>query len=469
MPRAGLSSSSGHQLFALITAAFVILQPVLFALPADAVAQTGKEVIASPRGSIVPTGTVGGPLNSSTQGQPQPSGTQPPGTFIISEYRLRGPGFLGKFGRSGSKADVRRETGGQDSFFPPDNDEFIEFYNNTDSAITVRSIDGSSGWSLVASDGFVRFTIPNGDVIPARGHYLATNFLGYSLSNYPGGNNGTKETFSNGDIEYSFDIADGSGIAIFNTSNPENFNAANRLDAVGYSDNPALYREGNGFDSATSGEEIGGNIEYSFLRDLRAGTHKDTNDNVADFIGIDTLATATTIGSNLGAPGPENMFSPIRRLSVNVTLFDPRVPQSSPPNRVRDFMPVTNGVNGTISIRRTVTNNTGGDVTRLRFRIKEITTLTSPPVKGQADIRALSSDDITVTLTNGNGVPVQGTVVEEPPFQPMGGGWNTSWSPTGIINLASPLPAGASFNVHFLVGVMTGGSFRIFINVEALP
>jgi hypothetical protein len=445
------------------------LQPVLFALPAAAVAQTGKKVIASPR-ERVPTGTVEGPPNSSAQGQPQPSGTQPAGTFIISEYRLRGPGFSGEFNPRIRKQDVRRERSGEGNFSFTDNDEFIEFYNNTDSAIRVQTVDGSFGWSLVASDnGFSRFTIPNGTIIPARGHYLATNKIGYSLSNYPGGNNGTIETFSEGDIQYSLDILDGSGIAIFNTSNPENFNEANRLDAVGYSDNPALYREGNGFDSATPGAEIGGNIEYSFLRDLRTGTHKDTNDNVADFIGIDTLATATTIGSNLGAPGPENMFSPIRRLSVTATLFDPSVAQSSPPNRVRDLTPVPNGANGTISMRRTFTNNTGGDVTRLRFRIKEITTLTSPPVKGQADIRALSSDDITVTLTNGKGVPVQGTVVEEPPFQPIGGGWNTSWSPTGIINLESPLLAGDSISVQFLVGVERVGSFRIFVNVDALP
>jgi predicted extracellular nuclease len=406
------------------------------------------------------------PVAYFAQGPPQPSGS-----FIISEYRLRGSGAGGENPIRVKKFDVRRERGVLGSSTTQDNDEFIEFYNNTDSAIRVETVDGSAGWSLVASDGITRFTIPNGTVIPARGHYLATNEIGYSLASYPGGNDGANETSSNGDILYDQDIPDGSGIALFNTANPENFNEAHRLDAVGYSANPPLYREGSGFNSDDPGEEFGGqfgNFEFSFVRDLRSGTHKDTNDNVADFLGIATSAQRTTNGTNLGAPGPENLFSPIRRLSMLVNFLDPSVPNGSSPNRVKDTTPVQNGDLGTLSIRRTVTNNTGEAVTRLRFRIKEITTLTSPTVTGQADIRALSSSDIDVTV-NDKKVFVQGTTLEIPPFQPLGGGWNTSWTPTGTINLESPLLAGESINVQFLVGIMRGGTFRIFINVEALP
>ncbi|HEX5706267.1 MAG TPA: endonuclease/exonuclease/phosphatase family protein [Pyrinomonadaceae bacterium] len=420
------------------------------------------------------------PVAYFTTGAPQPSGS-----FIISEYRLRGPGggdvvspdgdFF-TFGPGGDGGFNPAPPGGIEpmpeatpSTLPEDNDEFIEFYNNTDSAITVSTVDGSAGWSLVASDGVVRFTIPNGTIIPARGHYLATNTLGYTLTNYPGGNNGTNERVSDGDVTYATDITDGSGLAIFNTAEPANFNEATRLDAVGYSSNPSLYREGAGFNSDTPGAEIGGSVEYSFLRSLVSGTPKDTNDNNADFMGVETSATALTIGQNLGAPGPENLSSPIRRLNIFVDRLDGLVSQNNPPNRVRNLTPVPNGANGTLSIRRRVVNHTGGPVTRLRFRIIEITTFTNPPVPGQADVRALTSSDITVTKTSGEVVPVQGTVIEEPPLQPSGGGWNTSWSPTGTINLESPMPAGGSFYVHFLLGVQTGGSFRIFINVEALP
>ena len=90
-----------------------------------------------------------------------------------------------------------------------------------------------SGWSLVAADGVARFTIPNGAVIPARGHYLGVNSSGYSLMNYGGTGNAA------GDISYTSDIADNTGIALFRTVNPENFTPANALDAV---DSAALPR-----------------------------------------------------------------------------------------------------------------------------------------------------------------------------------------------------------------------------------
>jgi hypothetical protein len=55
--------------------------------------------------------------------------------LIISEFRLRGPNGA--------------------------NDEFIEIYNNTDTAHTVTAGDGSSGYGVFASDGVMRFFIPN--------------------------------------------------------------------------------------------------------------------------------------------------------------------------------------------------------------------------------------------------------------------------------------------------------------------
>ena len=405
---------------------------------------------------------------------------QPAGSVIISEYRLRGPSgavvspeVSRGWGARGaaSKASLNDpQPTATPSSLPEDNDEFIEFYNNTDSPITVATVDGSAGWALIASDGTTRFTIPHGTVIPARGHYLAANSLGYSLSNYPGGDDGLGETFAQPDLQYSLDIPDQSGIALFNTANAANFNEGHRLDAVGYDSSPALYREGMGFSTDTPGADVGGDAEWSFVRDLVSGTSKDTGDNNADFIPVETGGQLLTIGARLGAPGPENSFAPIRRLNILVNRLDTAVGQNSPPNRVRNLTPVTNGANGTLSIRRTIVNATGAPVTRLRFRIIQITTFTSPIPTGQADVRALSSEDIMVTLSTGGApVPVQGTVLEQPPLQPNGGGWNTSWSPTGTINFESPLPAGAEINVQFLLGVQQSGTFSIFINVEALP
>ena len=71
-------------------------------------------------------------------------------TLVISEFRVRGPNGA--------------------------NDEFIEIYNGTGADHTVAG--GGSGYAVVASDGTARCVIPNGTVIPNRGHYLCVNSVG---------------------------------------------------------------------------------------------------------------------------------------------------------------------------------------------------------------------------------------------------------------------------------------------------
>jgi hypothetical protein len=155
-----------------------------------------------------------------------------------------------------------------------------------------------------------------------------------------------------------------------------------------------------------------------------------------------------------------------------VTLLDPAVAASVAPNRVRDTTAIgPNAAAGTMSIRRTVTNNTGANVTRLRFRITDITTLNTPgytPGGPQSDMRVLSSSDFTVTITGGQQILVRGTTLETPPAQAMGGGQHSSLS-VGVISLAQPLAPGQSISVQLLLGVQQTGSFRFFFNVEALP
>ena len=109
------------------------------------------------------------------------------GSLIISEFRVRGPNGA--------------------------NDEFIEIYNDNGANHTVAAISGT-GYAVAASDGNVRCSIPNGTIIPARGHYLCTNSVGYSLGSYPAGN-GTTAT---GDATYLTDIPDNAGIALFNNN-----------------------------------------------------------------------------------------------------------------------------------------------------------------------------------------------------------------------------------------------------------
>jgi hypothetical protein len=372
--------------------------------------------------------------------------------LIISEFRVRGPNGA--------------------------NDEFIELYNNSGADHTVAG--GGTGYAVAASNGVARCVVPNGTVIPNRGHYLCVNSVGYSLASYPAGN-GTTAT---GDATYTTDIPDNAGIAIFNTSVAADFTLANRLDAVGStSEANTLYKEGTGYPALTPFS-----IDYSFYRDncgksgsittfgaCPISTPKDTNNNAADFIFVDTNGTSAGAGQRLGAPGPENLSSPIQRnASFTVNLLDTCVGGASPPNRVRDFTsdPANNSTFGTLDIRRAVVNNTGANVTRLRWRVIDITTFPAP--SGIADLRPRTSTAVVVTVDRppcGSGtsnVTVQGTTLEQPPSQPNGGGFNSSMS-SGTVTLATPLANGDSLDVRFLLGIQQTGSFKFFINVEALP
>jgi hypothetical protein len=416
-------------------------------------------VVSQPVNTVAPAATGGKSANTVSRNPglrvPQPIVEGPAaGSLIISEFRLRGPNGA--------------------------NDEFIEIYNDSGADHTVAAISGT-GYGVAASDGTTRCSIPNGTVIPNRGHYLCVNSVGYSLASYPAGN-GTTAT---GDATYTTDIADNAGIALFNNNTGgASYSLANRFDAVGStSEANTLYKEGTGYPALTPFS-----IDYSFYRDncgkggsittfgvCSISTPKDTNNNAADFIFVDTNGTSAGAGQRLGAPGPENLSSPIQRnASFNVTLLDTCVGGPSPPNRVRDFTsdPANNSTFGTLDIRRTITNNTGGNVTRLRWRVIDLTTFPAP--SGIADLRPRTSTAVVVTVDRppcGSGtsnVTVQGTTLEQPPSQPNGGGFNSSMS-SGTVTLGTPIANGASLDVRFLLGIQQTGSFKFYLNVEALP
>lgn len=377
------------------------------------------------------------------------------GSLIISEFRVRGPNGA--------------------------NDEFIEIYNDSGADHTVAAASGT-GYAVAASDGVTRCAIPNGTIIPARGHYLCTNSIGYSLG-----------TYAAGDATYATDIPDNAGIALFNNNTGGgSYSLANRFDAVGStSEANTTYKEGTGYPALTPFS-----IDYAFVRDecgkggsittmgaCPISTPKDTDNNAADFYFVDTNGTSAGAGQRLGAPGPQNLSSPLQRNSTfTVNLLDSTVAQANPPNRVRDFTsdPANNSTFGTLSIRRRWVNNTGASVNRLRFRIIDVTTFPAP--SGIADMRPRTSgavvvagiqDAVTCSTTGAPATPpcsatVQGTTLEQPPSQPNGSGFNGSLS-AGTVTLGTPLANGASINLQFLLGLQQTGSFKIYVNVEALP
>jgi endonuclease G len=323
--------------------------------------------------------------------------------------------------------------------------EFVELYNQTDENVTV------TGWTLRSSTGTTLLTFP-AVVIPARGHYLLGG-TSYGLAAYAAANSAL-----------AADIPDGAGVALFNNSTT--FDASTRLDAAGFGGvADAVYREGAGL---TPSAGITTDGETTLIRRFSNGLPTDTDDNAADFL---LLATDGGVydsrQSMLGAPGPENTSSPVVRNSqVGLTVLDPAVSSSQPPNRVRDFTPdlANNSAFGTLSIRRTLTNLTSSNITRLRFRIIDITTY---PSGGYADVRARTSGTISVVVTGGANRTVQGTTLEEPPAQPNGGGLNATLA-AGTVTLAQPLANGQAIDLQFLLGIQQTGTFRFFLNVEAV-
>ncbi|HKP71886.1 MAG TPA: lamin tail domain-containing protein, partial [Pyrinomonadaceae bacterium] len=380
--------------------------------------------------------------------------TPAPAVVLISEYRLDGPGGL--------------------------RDEYVELYNNTNQDITVATTDGSGGWALVtgreAGGGAVALeiyhVIPNQTVIPARAHYLVTGNA-YTLADYGGANGAagdavTQNNLSGDDAQHPF-----RGVALFSTSNSNNFTPQNRLDAAGGACADARLSEGALAGLCLNvGTAASPAVNYAVVRKLTSGIPQDTDQNADDFAlvavqsPLPSAQAATNIAAQLGAPGPENASSPLQRNgTIKASLVDPQALSNAAPNMARSGAQVPNGQLGTLTIRRRFTNKTGRTVTALRFRLTGITTLGSPvEFNPQAELRVLSSSDGDVQATTGV-LHVKGTLLEEPATQGSGGGLNST--------LAVPLNGSAIINnasvdVEFRLGVQRDGNFRFFVNVEAL-
>jgi hypothetical protein len=64
--------------------------------------------------------------------------------------------------------------------------------------------------------------------------------------------------------------------------------------------------------------------------------------------------------------------------------------------------------------------------------------------------------------------PIQGTTLEEPPTQSNGGGFNSTLS-AGTVTLLTPLLPGGTYDFQLLLGIRQTGSFKFYVNIEALP
>jgi hypothetical protein len=361
------------------------------------------------------------------------------GAVLISEFRFNGP-------VPSATPAVGNDQGQLD--------EFIELYNNTNAAINI------SGYTVETASNFT-VAIPANTILPARAHYLIANAVGYSLTSYA-----AADLTYGGAQSGTIDLPADDGLVLINTAN-------SIVDAVGFTSTPTPYKEGVGITTVDSTPG-----EYSFVRKLNLNSVLDAGDNRLDFQLVST--TAATFGrtgadgspdgrSTLGAPGPESLASPIARTSEFAnSVLDPGASATQAPNRVRNTADPRAPL-GTLLYRRRFVNNTGRQVTRLRLRITDISTIGNRAQTQQAVIKMLSEGSANVTLTGGGVVPVLGTQLESPSpagtNYATGGGMNASL----LVTLGGGgIPAGGSVNVAYTFGIETGGTFRLVFIVEAL-
>lgn len=383
---------------------------------------------ASPDASLANSSTV-------TIRHPTAAGTaSAPGGVVINEFRTEGP--------SGAS------------------DEFIEIQNAGPSDADISDWrfrrSSSTGSTFAINLNTATNNIPAGTVLRPGQSYLVVNSGGYSLSNYGG------TGAAAGDASYTSNIANNGGIALLNAKGVI-------VDQVGMTAVAGGYYEGTPLTPLPSGDTTS---NYAYVRRTINGRPQDTDNNAgtlatnSDFILASTDGNVGSLIAVLGAPGPQNMTSPLRSTSVSGGL----VPG------VRDRV-VTSGnfgtlaPNGILTFQRRYANTAAGNMTKLRFRVYDITTLNSPDLRAaygststrQAVLRVLGRASATVIV---DGQTLQGLVLEQPPDQTaQGGGLNS----TVTVELPSALAPGASVDVQFRLGIQGGGYYRFFVVFEALP
>lgn len=376
-------------------------------------------------------------------------GTAPPapltaGAVLISEFRLSGPGGA--------------------------EDDYIELYCNRD---TDCDIIGTSlrGYDPTQQGDF-SLTFPDQTIIPARHYLLVADSGGYTLVDYG---------FPDFDValmqppspEPPFSFYDNEGIQLIGADEPI------IIDSVGFAGggNEIQYVEGAGLPRASSRPAD----QYAYVRKRTMGTlglPQDTNDNANDFVLVSVTGDLHAGIINppvLGAPGPQGLSSPLSLTNAQLTaaLTDPTKSKEEDPNRVR----VGTGNSGTLSLRRSFTNNSPFDgFFYIAFRVIETSTLNSPNTLGapQADLRLISSSGTSAAVpSRGGTIPIFGTVLEHDnicgcpePKQPNGGGLNsTVYVDPGEGSEGFP----STFDAQFLFNVNKAGAYRFYVYAEALP
>jgi large repetitive protein len=336
------------------------------------------------------------------------------GEVIINQFRLSGPG-------------------GAD-------DQYAELYN-TGPAVSL------AGFTLSASSG-ASVTVPASAPVLPTGHAYLIAGGSYSLS-----------SVAAADLS-----ATSLGLAGLQVTAPDGPGTV--TDAVGSAGASV------GFYSGTPLPALSGTPadQYAWVRLVRGGAPVNSGSNAADFQLVST--TGGVVGgvqSTLGSPSPLASGSPSQaNRALPSDLLDPAKSASAAPNFV-----YVKGSPGTLTIRRTITNSSGGTITSAELRITALSQANGAPEPGvstqpahPAALRIVNPATPTsqVTITGGRVVTVQNLSVDPPASASPGGGLGT----TLTIPLSGGLAPGATVSIALTFAVDHGGTYWFGYDIDAI-
>ncbi len=211
--------------------------------------------------------------------------------------------------------------------------------------------------------------------------------------------------------------------------------------------------------------------QYAWVRAEIAGRPANAGSNGGDFRLVSTTGGMVgTQQSVVGSASPTGTANPYQHnASLLSALLDTATGQALSPNRV--YVAGIAGLPGTLTVRRTITNNAGVTITAAKVRITAISQDHGDPQPGVATqpARVALLRVVDPALSTGS-VLVGGTVrtvrnlsVDAPISGQRGGGLNS----TLTIPLGGGLAPGDSVDVAVTFAVDTGGTFWFAYDVDA--
>ena len=361
-------------------------------------------------------------------------------------------------------------------------DEFIELLNTTSAPINLKPSGSNRMWvveywvpdsSAVDGGYWEYFYFDDNRTIPANSRLLLVNRPmdpadggGYSLDSYEPANYPD-------DLPYDpigaglDDIPTTHGITLWSdVMYDSNFNLswdASSLDVDEAGFGGDILGDGiEGTPLPSHGTDTGS--QYSYVRKAPTGVVQDTDDNASDFVlvGLDGDELANGLDPVMGAPGPQGVTEPRENFRAGFNRIDATKALSASPNRVFNSTPDPSiGANaGTLTLNRTLVNNTGAPINTLRIRWINLTTRNSPGSSNtsQAILKPVSAPATSTVATASGNKTAHGFQLEQPMTPPATnqGGLNSS------MTLAIPggtIPAGGTVNVQIKLAVERNGTY----------